>query len=149
MICSAIVTASKGLLGAIIACLCFLFGEIDIAFQTLIVFIVADFVIGVIVALIRHEIESRKAWIGFGKKVLTLLVVALSWQIDKMMGTTYVHLIATYGYIGSEAFSIIENLGRAGVPLPAKLMIVFKQFAEKMSGGDEIDPTQNTHPPEE
>lgn len=139
-------TFIKGILGGCTAILCFLFGDLDLAFQTLIFFMATDFILGFIGAIINKKLESRKAWIGFGKKIVTLLVIALAWQIDKMMGTTYVHLIATYAYIGSELLSIIENLGVMGVPLPAKVLELFKTFSDKL-----IDVTENINkkPPEE
>jgi toxin secretion/phage lysis holin len=126
----------KAILGAIAAAAAYLFGSIDLAFQTLLCFLLADFLIGIYAAAIHNEIQSRKAWLGFGKKILTLAVVALAWRIDVMMNANgYVRLLAIYGYIGSELFSIIENLGKAGVPIPSKLAKFFQDFTDKMTAG--------------
>jgi toxin secretion/phage lysis holin len=133
MLGTLIATVPKVIIGALAAFVFFLFGDLDVQFQTLLFFLATDFIIGFFGAIVQKKLESRKAWIGFGKKIVTLLIVALAYQIDKIMGTSYVHLVATYGYIGSELLSIIENLGILGVPLPKKLLDLFKVFGDKLS----------------
>jgi toxin secretion/phage lysis holin len=137
----------KTILGALAAAAAYMFGGIDLAFQTLLIFMLSDVALGFYSAAVNKVIESRKAWAGFGKKVLTLLVVALAWRIDCMMNLNgYVRLIAIYGYIGSELFSIIENLGKAGVPIPKKLAALFKDFTTKMDDGpDDPNPPSDSN----
>lgn len=130
--------------GGITAFICFLFGRLDLPFQMLIFFLVADFVCGFLCAAKNKNINSRKMWDGFIKKILTLLAVAVAVQIDKMMGLAgVVRLVAMYGFIGSELISIVENLKCAGVPIPDKLMkffSIFSSFLDKSCDTTKLDP---------
>lgn len=123
----------KSVAGGIVAFCSFLFGGIDIAFQTLIFFLVADFITGTYKAMKNRELSSRKSWDGFGKKIMTLLVVALAVRIDVMMNANgSVRLIAMYGYIGTELYSITENIIAVGVPVPETLAKYFKKYSEEL-----------------
>lgn len=118
-------------LGGGAACLFYLFGGLDMPMQTIIFFLVIDFILGTVYAIKTHTVESRKAWDGLVKKFVTLSVIVVAHQIDKLMGTDGVfRLVAIYGFIGSELYSIIENVGLLGVKIPEKLSKYFKQFTE-------------------
>ena len=133
----------KSILAAIAAGICFLFGCLDIPFQTLLFFLVGDWLIGTYAAFLNREVSSRKAWCGMGKKIMTLFVIAMAYRIDIMLNAGgYVRLLAIYGFLGSETYSIIENLGKAGLVIPQKLLNYFQDFAVKMQP---IETTKDTN----
>ncbi|NLN49116.1 MAG: phage holin family protein [Clostridiales bacterium] len=66
------------------------------------------------------QFKSSKFYIGGGKKVGILLVVAVAIQLDTLMvGETVIFRVAaiTY-YIANEGFSILENWGAMGTNRP-------------------------------
>ena len=123
----------KTIAGGSIALCSFCFGGFDITFQTLLFFLLADFITGTYKAFCRQEISSQASWKGFGKKILTLLVVAIAVRIDALMGSDgIVRGIALYGYIGTELYSITENIIALGVPIPPALAKYFKQYTGEL-----------------
>ena len=49
---------------------------------------------------------------------MTLLVVLVACQLDKVMGSSFIRDAAIIGFMANEAISIIENAGLMGVPIP-------------------------------
>jgi len=69
---------------------------------------------------------------GGVKKVGILLIVAFATQLDTLMvGETVVFRVAaiTY-YIANEGFSILENWGALGLPLPKQLRNALAKLKE-------------------
>ena len=77
-------------------------------------------------------------YMGGVKKVGILLIVALATQLDTLMaGETVVFRAAaiTY-YIANEGFSILENWGALGLPLPKQLKNALAKLKEDSDYGD-------------
>ena len=112
-----------GAFGGIIA---ELFGGWDSDITTLIIFMAADYIMGIIVAAVfkRSEksdsgaLSSRSAWTGLVRKFVTLLIVLIAYRLDVLLGTQYIRTAAVIGFCSSELVSIVENAGLMGVPLP-------------------------------
>ena len=117
-------------LGAIGAGLAYIFGSLDAMFQTLLIFIVIDFVSGFIRAWVKKELDSNVFYIGGVKKIGILAVVAVVTQLDRvMLGDSIVLRSVTISYyIANEALSILENYGGLGLPLPQMLKDVLKKL---------------------
>ncbi len=64
----------------------FIFGAPDIWVKTLLVFIVIDYLSGVIAAYINHELSSRTGFIGFLKKTMYFFVLAVAHCVDIATG---------------------------------------------------------------
>ena len=115
--------AATGFLGGIIA---ELFGGWDSDITTLIIFMAADYIMGIIVAAIFKKsdksesgaLSSRSAWTGLIKKFATLLIVLIAHRLDVLLGVAYIRTAAVIGFCSSELVSIVENAGLMGVPLP-------------------------------
>lgn len=100
----------------------YLFGGWSMLLETLIFFIVADYIIGVIVAGINGELNSKVGFRGIAKKVLLLLVVAIAHRIDLLLGEgSLVRNSAIFFYIANEILSIFENIGKTNLPIPNKV----------------------------
>jgi toxin secretion/phage lysis holin len=103
-----------------------LLGGWDSALQTLILFMAVDYVTGLIVAGVFKKsaksetgaIESKAGWKGLFKKGVTLLIVLVATQLDKVTGTEIIRDAVIIAYIVNEGISIIENAGLMGVPIP-------------------------------
>ena len=107
----------------------FLLGGFDIALQTLMVFMAADYITGIIVAGVFHKsgksasgcLESRAGFKGICRKGLMLIVVSVAYRLDVLMGTGFLRDAVITAFICNEAISIIENGGLMGIPVPQKL----------------------------
>ena len=123
-----------------------LFGGWDKALQTLVLFMVLDWITGGILLpgvfqkspkSANGAMESRAGWKGLCRKAMTLFYVLIAVRLDMLMGTDYLRDAVCIGFIANEALSIVENAGLMGVPLPSMLkkgIDVLKVSAEK--GGD-------------
>ena len=82
-----------------------------------------DFISGFIKAWALKQFDSSKFYIGGVKKLGILLVVALATQLDSLIHVDSVALrtVAVSYYIANEGFSILENWGQLGLPLPKAL----------------------------
>lgn len=119
-----------------------LFGGFDEALITLLMFMLIDYVTGMIVAGVFHAskktesgtLESRAGWKGLCKKCMTLVFIIIANRLDIQMGTTYIRDGICIAFISNELLSIIENAGLMGFQVPEILVNaidVLKQKEEK------------------
>ena len=101
--------------------------------QALMVAMVLDYISGVLAAYISPELalNSQKGFRGIGKKVMILVLVSLSYQIDHLMNQPMVYTVVVWFYLGNEGLSIIENAAKAGVPVPEKLKDTLEQLSSE------------------
>ena len=118
-----------GVVGAAIAQL---FGGWDTALQTLLVFMLIDFVMGIIVSAVFHKskknetgaLSSAVLWRGVCKKVCTLLIIVCANYADKLLVTDYVRDTVVIGFCAAEFLSIIELAGLMGIlPKPVQQLL--------------------------
>jgi len=105
---------------AVCTSLAYIFGGMDTMLSILIAFIIIDFISGFIKAWVLKEFDSHKFYIGGVKKIGILLIVAVSTQLDMLIaidGAALRTVTVSY-YIANEGFSILENWGEMGLPLP-------------------------------
>lgn len=87
----------------------------------LLTFMVFDILTGIAASFREGRIASSIAWVGIWKKVATALGVLFTVIVDPFVRAyaagydPHMSLFAALGFIGVEAFSIVENLGRCGV----------------------------------
>ena len=125
-----------GIVGAAAA---WAFGGWDTALIALLICIGIDYVSGSLVALVFHKstktetgaYNSSYGLKGLCKKMLMLLFVVASVQIDRVLGTDYVRDAVCIGFCTNEIISIIENLGLAGIPMPSAVTKALDQLQQK------------------
>lgn len=135
MMKSGICTAA-GIVGSAIAAM---FGGWDEALATLIIFMVIDYVSGLIVAGVFHKskktesgtLESRAGWKGLCRKGVTLLFVLVAHRLDMAIGVDYIRNAVIIGFIVNELISIVENAGLMGIPLPKVIQNAIDILTEK------------------
>jgi len=116
------------LIGIIFGTIGALFSHLDSIIVTLVIFMIIDFIIGIIAASVfkvnKHGdagLESKACWKGVYKKGIALLICLMASYFDQLLGTMFIHNAVAVGFIVSESISIIENAGLIGVPVPAQL----------------------------
>lgn len=122
----------KMFLTAISTAVAYLFGGMDAMLSILIVFMVIDFISGFTKAWALKEFDSSKFYIGGVKKIGILLIVAVAAQLDTIISIDSVALrtVAISYYIANEGFSILENWGALGLPLPKVLKNALAKLRE-------------------
>lgn len=111
-------------------------GGLDVALQTLLIAIVIDYITGIIKAFTLKKLNSKLGFVGLLKKIGVLCLVALSVLIDNITGNTgAVRTLVIYYFVANEGLSIIENLGKSGIPIPKKL----EQAIVQLKGEEESE----------
>lgn len=120
-----------------------LFGGWDMALETLLILMAADWVTGGILLPAvfgkspkspNGALESRAGWKGLCRKGMTLFYILIAARLDRLLGMDYIRNAVCIGFIANELLSIVENAGLMGVPLPAmirKVIDILKENAEK------------------
>ena len=111
--------------------LTFIFGELTPAFAVLIALMVIDFCTGLLNAVIEQKLNSRTCARGIMKKIFILALVAVAHLIDISLDKAVCMGVVEFFYIANESMSIIENAGRAGLPVPEKFTKVLEQLNGK------------------
>lgn len=107
-------------------------GGFDDMVITLIVFIVVDYITGVINAIINKKLSSEIGFKGILKKILILVSVGLAVRLDNIFNLDESLRYITIGfYLANDGISIIENLASIGVPFPNKVKDILKQLNEE------------------
>lgn len=131
------------LIGSVGSFFSFLFGGFDKLLIALIVFMVIDFLSGLILAIVfknsnktRNGRLSSEAGIkGLAKKIFILFIVAVGAQLDLVLGVSFVRDGVVIAFISMEGLSILENVALAGVPVPK----VIKNALEVLNKKDDKD----------
>lgn len=129
-----------GVFGSAVASL---FGGFDAALVTLVLFMGADYITGLIVAGIFHNsgktengaLESRAGWKGLCRKGVTLLVVLVACRLDLMAGSNFIRDAAVIAFIANETISITENAGLMGIYIPAPILKAVEVLKNKPESG--------------
>lgn len=108
-------------------------GGCDGLLYALIAFIVADYITGVMCAIVNKKLSSEVGFKGIFKKVLIFLLVGVANILDvQVIGTGCVLRSAViFFYISNEGVSLLENAGHLGLPIPAKLKNVLEQLHDR------------------
>lgn len=116
-----------------------LIGGWDTAIQTLCLFMLIDYISGLVVAGVFHKspktddgtLESRAGWKGLIRKGYTLIIVMVANRVDLQLGTTYIRDGVCIAFMVNELISIIENGGLMGLPIPQILTNSIEILKEK------------------
>ena len=118
-------------------------GGCDGLLYALLIFVIIDYITGVMCAINDQKLSSAVGFRGLCRKVLTFMLVGIAHVLD-------VHILGQAGVIrtavvfwalANNGLSIIENSTHLGLPVPEQLKLVLEQLhdrAEK-SGTDEAD----------
>ena len=116
----------------------YLVGGIDVAMKSLLIVIVIDYITGVMGAIYNKELNSNIGLKGILKKFSYLIIVSLSVILDRIVGDTgAIRTLIIYFFVANDGISIVENIGKMGVPLPKKLTEVLEQLRNKGDGKSE------------
>lgn len=119
-------------------------GGWDSALKVLVAMMAADYLTGVLVALIWRKsnktddgtLSSKAGFKGLCKKGVIILIVWLAVLLDDAMGANYVRTAVMLFFIGNEGVSLLENIGLMGVPYPQFLQKALQALRDKGDKGE-------------
>ena len=108
-------------------------GSCDGLLYALLVFVVLDYITGIMCAIIDHKLSSEVGFRGIFRKVLIFALVGVGHVLDtQVIGTGSVLRTAViFFYLSNEGVSLVENAAHLGLPVPEKLKAVLEQLHDR------------------
>ncbi|MBX6770880.1 MAG: phage holin family protein [Chloroflexi bacterium] len=115
-----------------------LWGGLPVLVQVLIGLMALDIATGMLAAFIAQELSSDVSFRGMARKAIVLLVVAGGVWLEPAVGLPVGQAVAGF-YAAHEGLSLIENVARAGLPVPQ----VLRDALAKLSPEQEPPPQRD------
>ena len=118
---------------AVVGAFCgWFFGGLDGLLNLLLIFVTVDFLTGSLYAISQKQLSSQSGFYGITRKVLIFVLVGCANLLDVYLlqhGSSLRNATICF-YLSSEGISLLENIGKLGLPLPQKLKAVLLQLRE-------------------
>lgn len=121
-------------------------GGVDGLLIALIVFVVLDYITGVMCGIVDKKLSSEVGFRGLFKKVLIFALVGVAHIIDtNVIGTgSALRTAVVCFYLSNEGLSMLENAAHLGLPIPEKLKTILAQLHNRSNDGTDTDKTDDT-----
>lgn len=108
-------------------------GGCDGLLYALTIFVIIDYLTGVMCAIANKKLSSDVGFKGICRKVLIFLLVGVANVVDmQILGQGAILRTAViFFYLSNEGISLLENAGHLGLPIPTKLKTVLEQLQDK------------------
>lgn len=108
-------------------------GGCDGLIYALAIFVAADYITGVMCAIVNKRLSSEIGFKGICKKLFIFIIVGIAHILDeKIIGDgSIIRTAAVFFYISNEGISIMENAAALGLPIPEELAAVLRQLNEE------------------
>jgi toxin secretion/phage lysis holin len=110
-------------------------GGCDGLMIALIIFVVTDYITGVMCAIADKKLSSSVGFKGICRKVLIFIMIGIANALDIYVldhaGVLRTAII--FFYISNEGLSLVENSVHLGLPVPEKLKDVLEQLHDRES----------------
>ena len=125
-LCQLVFTAVGGWLG-------YFLGGCDGLLIALAVFVVADYITGVMCAVSDKKLSSEVGFEGICRKIIIFLLVGIAHILDVTMIATgsVLRTAVIFFYLSNEGVSLLENAAHLGLPIPEKLKNVLEQLHDR------------------
>ena len=113
-------------------------GGTDGFLYALLVFVVIDYLTGVLCAIADRTLSSEAGFIGISRKVLIFVLVGVANILDVYVigNGSVLRTVIVFFYLSNEGISLLENSAHLGLPIPEKLKDVLEQLHNKC---DEVE----------
>lgn len=121
-----IVSTIGGILGGFL-------GNVDGILYALVIFVILDYVTGVLYAVEEKKLSSAVGYEGIARKVTIFILVGIANILDSyILGQSGVlRAVVIFFYLSNEGISILENATELGLPIPEKLKNILNQLTKK------------------
>ena len=109
-------------------------GGVDGLMTALLIFMVLDYVTGLMCAIADKKLSSAVGFKGICKKVLIIMLVGVAHVVDlHVVGTgDALRSAVVCFYLSNEGVSMLENAAHLGLPVPDKLKGILAQLHGRM-----------------
>lgn len=124
----------------------FLFGAWNDALTALAMFMLIDYITGVMAAYMRPKakLSIKRGLQGLLKKLALAMLVVFAHYLDVAIGQHVFMTLAVYVLLGNEGLSIIEHLSYCGAPVPASIKDKLEKLANEKSERGGSDGTKKS-----
>ena len=114
-------------------------GGLDGLMIALVVFVILDYVTGIMCAINDRKLSSAVGFRGICRKVLIFLLVGIANILDvSVIGFGSVLRTAViFFYISNEGLSLVENAAHLGLPVPEKIKAILEQLHDRTDDKEE------------
>lgn len=108
-------------------------GGLDGMLYTLFVFVVIDYLTGLLCAIADKKLSSEVGFNGIARKIIIFSLVGIAHLLDvQILGHAGVlRAMVIFFYVSNEGISIVENAAHLGLPIPEKLKSILVQLKER------------------
>jgi toxin secretion/phage lysis holin len=108
-------------------------GGCDGLLIALLIFVIFDYITGIMCAIADKKLSSEVGFKGICRKVLIFVLVGIGNVIDvQVLGQPGVLRTAIiFFYLSNEGLSLVENTAHLGLPIPEKLKAVLEQLHDR------------------
>ena len=126
-------------------------GGVDGLLIALLVFVVLDYVTGVMCAIIDKKLSSEVGFKGLFRKVLIFALVGVAHIMDtNVVGTgSALRSAVICFYLSNEGVSMLENAAHLGLPIPEKFRNVLAQLHDRSDKDNIGDTDEDADKPDE
>lgn len=125
-----------GVFGGIVGMILSFFNSLPYVNKTLITLMILDFILGVVKAYKKGNLDSNVMWSGGLRKTISFVVIFVAYQLANITGLEMLKEMSVMYYIAMETLSIFEHATDMGVPLPNFL----KKLAERLKNeNDDVE----------
>ena len=120
-------------------------GGLDGLMIALVIFVVLDYVTGIMCAIADKKLSSSVGFKGICRKVLIFLLVGVAHIVDLHVvgsGSVLRGAVVCF-YLSNEGVSMLENAAHLGLPVPEKLKVILEQLHDREAPGDPTDNNTN------
>lgn len=127
------------ILSAIAGSLGYFIGGFDSMIYALLVFMIIDYITGVMCAIADKTVSSAIGFKGICRKVLIFLLVGVANILDvQVIGTgSALRTAIIFFYLSNEGISLLENAAHLGLPVPEKIKTVLEQLHDRSQKEEE------------
>jgi toxin secretion/phage lysis holin len=107
-----------------------LLGTWDTPICILILFMILDYITGLMRGYINKVLSSDVGLKGIARKAIIFIVLIVAVALDRLLntGTWMFRSLICYFYIANEGLSLLENCASLGVPIPNKILESLEQL---------------------
>lgn len=118
-----IITNARLIFIAVITSIGELCGGYDQMLHAIVLFVIIDYVTGVLRAGYEKKISSYIGEWGIVRKIVIFMVIAAANELDLLIGTDHLLRLTTISFfLSNEGISLLENIAALGIPIPPQLL---------------------------
>lgn len=111
-------------------------GGVDGLLFALVVFVVIDYLTGVLCGIVDKKLSSNIGFRGIARKVLIFVLVGIGHVLDAKVieEGSILRTAVIFFYLSNEGVSLLENAAHLGLPIPDRLKSALAQLHKRAEG---------------